>query len=279
MKKYFIAVGLIAALSIVVFAIGIKILSTRTHTHHGAGPESEEIFQSAPVASSTPDALHIPIFIYHSVRPDFASETKNQKEFSITPATLDAELKYLHDNNYTVISMDQLAFDLQNATTSGVSKPVVLTFDDGWENQYIYALPLLEKYHVTATFYIYTHPISRSPNFMTWDQVLALDKAGMTIGSHTLTHPYLSKLTPDQLHAEVFDSKKILEEHLGKPVVHFASPFGYTSPELVTLLTQAGYTTGRTTYKGSFHSKADIMRLTGYLVKPNMLDFAWAAKF
>lgn len=277
MKKYFISVFVVATIS---------ILSLCVYVHHKQQQklvplitESEEVFQDEPIATTSAPSLHIPIFIYHSVRPAFPTQTANQRLYSITPATFEQQLQFLHDNGFTVISMDQLAVDVQNATTSGVAKPVVLTFDDGWENQYKYAFPLLKKYHYTGTFYIFTNPIGKSKNFLTWQQIAEMNTAGMTIGSHTLSHPYLSKITPDQLHAEVFNSKQILETHLGKPITNFASPFGYTSPALVALLKQAGYTTGRTTYKGAHHSQADILSLTGFLVHDDMKDFEWAATY
>ena len=97
----------------------------------------------------------------------------------------------------------------------------------------------------------------------------------MTIGDHTISHPYLSRLTDAALEHEILGGKKILEEHVGKPIVHFASPYGYTSARLVALLKEAGFKTGRTTYKGAHHSQDDLLHLTGFLVSRNMRDFIW----
>lgn len=246
---------------------------------HRAEIESEQALQGSPPANPSAGTLHIPIIIYHSVRPDNPGETRWQKEFSVTPELLDQQLAYLEHNGYTVISMDQLMADLNTGTTSPVAKPVVLTFDDGWKSQYTYALPLLEKYHDTATFYIYTNPIGKSPHFMTWEDLQQLVAAGMTIGDHTTTHPYLSRLSAQQLQHEVTNAKQVLESRLGIRVVHFASPFGYTSPELVSLLQADGFETGRTTYKGAHHSKDDVLRLTGFLASRDMHDFEWAIQY
>ena len=226
--------------------------------------------------SSNPNnKLHIPIFIYHSVKPDTASETQIQKDYSVTPEMFEQQLQYLQQNGYTPITMSEFEREVLSGTTSPIAKPVLLGFDDGWENQYVYAYPLLKKYNMKAVFYIYTNPISRDRRFMSWGQIKELDAAGMEIADHTLTHPYLQKLSPEALRHEILDSKKKLEEELGKPMLHFASPFGYTSPEVVALLKEGGFHTGRTGHPGTYHSKDDLLTLTGYYTHRDLLDFRW----
>ncbi len=223
----------------------------------------EIYFQSLPEEKPAPAAVKVPIFIYHSVRPHIAGESAMQDAYDVTPELLERELAYLRDNGYTTITPDTLAADLKAGTTSP-TKPVMLTFDDGWENQYKYAFPLLKKYHATATFYIYTNPISKQKHFLTWEEVKEMSDAGMTIGDHTLSHPYLKKLPLDAFKREVTESKTIIEQHIGKPVVHFASPFGFTDADIMQILGQAGYATARTTYKGVYQDNA--LRLRGILV-------------
>ncbi|MHB8652048.1 MAG: polysaccharide deacetylase family protein [Minisyncoccota bacterium] len=232
----------------------------------------------APEATST-KSVRIPIFIYHSVLPDHPSETPIQKEYTITPELFEQQLIYLRDHGYTTISLDELVRDIKMGTTSPTIKPVVLTFDDGWRNQYYYAFPLLKKYHATATFFVYTNPISRSPNFLTWDELREMQSAGMTFGDHTLSHPYLSRLTAEEIHAEVLGGKKVLEEHLGIPITHFASPFGYTDPALESFLKEKGFSFSRTTYVGSQHAERDLFHATGFLVHRTIHDFIWALQY
>ena len=166
MKKYFITVFVVATVSIL--SLCIYVHSQAHHTPTQSIGESEEAYQAAPIATTTTPSVRIPIFIYHSVRPEYSKETRVQHEYSITPQLFEQQLQYLHDNGFTVISMNELVHDVQNATTSGIAKPVVLTFDDGWENQYVYAFPLLKKYNATATFYIYTNPIGKNKKFLTF---------------------------------------------------------------------------------------------------------------
>ncbi len=241
------------------------------------GPEAENVFQQAAVAKAVPaHAVRVPIFIYHSIRPDYPGESANIKAFTLTPEQLDEQLAYLAHNGYTTISLDDLARDIAAGTTTPVKKPVVLTFDDGWQNEYVYAFPLLTKYHLTATFFVFTNPINnKNPHYMTWDELRQMHTAGMTIGDHTVFHPYLSSLTPEQLRTEVLDAKATIEKEIGVPVTDFASPFGYSDEALTTLLKQSGFVTGRTTYKGVWHSADDQYALTGYLVHRDLKDFVY----
>lgn len=236
----------------------------------------EEAYQNEPEAPYATNALKVPIFIYHSVRPHIPAESKWQDAFDITPQLLEEELLYLRGHGYTPITLDDLASDFESGTTSPIAKPVLLTFDDGWENQYKYAFPLLKKYHVPAAFYVFTNPIGKKPHFFTWDQIKEMDAAGMTIASHTLTHPYLQHLSEEKLKKEIFESKQTLEEHLGHLVAHFASPFGFSNSYIEALLRDAGYKTGRTTYRGVYQDDPRFLR--GILVSDSFDDFVKALK-
>jgi peptidoglycan/xylan/chitin deacetylase (PgdA/CDA1 family) len=233
----------------------------------------EQAIQALPSSSSTPGSIHIPIFIYHSVRPYIKGEDALQDMYDMTPELLDEELTYLENHGYTTITMDEFETSMKNGY-SPVLKPVVLTFDDGWRNQYKYAFPLLVKHHMTATFFVYTNPIDyEKPHFLSWDMVVEMDRAGMTIGDHTITHPLLPRLTPEELKRQMTLSKTILENHLGHPVRHFASPFGNTSTLIRQTAVDAGYVTARTTYSGVYHTKDDLMKLHGILVTDSITDF------
>lgn len=229
---------------------------------------------SVPVAS-----VRVPILVYHSVVPDRRGQTIKQKLFSVTPAQLDEQLTFLERNGYTSISFDELRADILAGTTTPVAKPVVISFDDGWENQYANAFPLLKKHHLTATFFVFTNPVGKDDRFFTWEQLKEMQAAGMHIGSHTLSHPKIETLAPEQLHKEVFESKATLEAHLGRPVTAFASPFGKTTPALEAALEQAGYTTSRTLLPGTQHGVADLYTLQAYDVRRTLFDFKWFLRY
>ncbi len=235
-----------------------------------APAQIEKIIQNLPEEKPAENALKIPIFIYHSIRPHIPTESKNQDAYDITPELFEEQLSYLKNNEYSAISLDELAHEIEDGKAP--PKQVILTFDDGWHNQYKYAFPLLKKYNMIGVFFIYTNPIGKK-HFLTWDEIKEMSAAGMTIGDHTLSHPYLKTISMDAIKKEITNSKKIIEDNIGKPVLHFASPFGYTNEKIMTLVKEAGYETARTTHKGIYHSKNDILRLTGILVSDNFDDF------
>ena len=231
--------------------------------------------EDVPVLSaSEKPAVKIPIIIYHSVRPYIPGESIMQDRFDITPELFEQQLIYLRDHKYTTTSMDEVARAIKEGTTTPTQKPVALTFDDGLVNQYQYAFPLLKKYGMTATFYIYTNPINRgNKRYLSWDEVREMSTTGMTIGSHSLSHPLFKNSTPADIKKEISESKKVIEDNIKKPVTDFAQPFGYTSPEIETDIKEAGYTTARGILWGTLHSPKDIFHLSGYFTSDNFKDF------
>lgn len=224
--------------------------------------------------SGTP--LRIPIFIYHTIKEEDPKHPSKPLDYVTPPELLDEQLTYLDAHGYTPVTMKDAVDMLKRGTTSPVAKPVVLGFDDGWVTQYKNALPLLKKHHMKAVFYIFPNPVSKDDRFMTWEQLAEVRDAGMEIADHTLTHPLLSKQTPEMLHHEMYDSKVMLEEKLNVKVTNFASPFGYTSDAVVAELKRDGYESGRTTNAGFTHTKDDLYAIDAYLVHKTMKDFVFA---
>jgi peptidoglycan/xylan/chitin deacetylase (PgdA/CDA1 family) len=246
-----------------------------TSTHVLFHPPTAAIPPPAPTDTSGAP-LRIPIFIYHAITEKRLHDTKAQEVYGTEPKLLEEQLSYLDAHGYTTITMKEAADMLRRGTTSPIAKPVVLTFDDGLITHYRNAFPLLRAHHAKAVFYVYTNPIGKDDRFMTWEQLAEMRDAGMEIAGHTLSHPLLSKQTPEMLHHEMYDSKVTLEKKLGISVTNFASPFGYTSDAIVAELKQDGYETGRTTYKGALHTATSTYALTGFIVHHDMHDFIWA---
>ena len=136
-----------------------------------------------------------PILIYHSIRPYVESDTPDVRRYIATPQVLDRELAWLRANGYVSISFDDLVNHIDNGAPLP-PRPVILSFDDDWEGQYRYGLPLLKKYGFSATFYIWVVVVGMK-NHMTWDEVRQLQLEGMQLGCHTVTHPYLTRIQKD----------------------------------------------------------------------------------
>lgn len=209
----------------------------------------------APVATATPSGLFLPIVLYH-----------------YTPADFGQELDYLAAHGYTTIDMAQAIAGLHGGPLP--DKPVVLTFDDGFENQ-MQAFALLQSHNMKATFYIinggeesrwcigagrrYNDPL-QPPNgcgddYLTWDQVRELDRSGLvTIGGHTLDHENLPTLSlADQQH-EIIDSKTQIEQEIGHSIHDFAYPYGAYDNTTIQVVEAAGYDSAVTTVDGDYQS-------------------------
>jgi peptidoglycan/xylan/chitin deacetylase (PgdA/CDA1 family) len=224
------------------------------------------------VTADTPRYDSIPIFIYHSVRPHIQGESVEQDAFDVTPELLDEELSYIDTHGYTTISPAEL-LDIIDGNP-GPEKPVLLTFDDGWQNQFTYAFPLLAKHRAQATFYVYTSPPDHNAtHFMSWDELRALHDAGMTIGDHTTTHPYLWTLPQDAIEHEIAYSKARLDAELGVPVLDFASPYGFITDGIASTTQALGFRSARSTYRGDATAHDDPYRLHGFLVTDSIDDF------
>jgi peptidoglycan/xylan/chitin deacetylase (PgdA/CDA1 family) len=208
------------------------------------------------------DGASVPILIFHSVRPYRPTDLKRVRRYIATPDTLDKELGYLKENGYISVSFDDLAHRLLLGSPLP-PKPLIISFDDGWASQYEYALPLLKKYGFIATFFIFTNAIGVK-NFMNWDQVLALEEAGMQIGCHSKSHPFLTRIKSEEaLREEIFGAKQIIETHLRKTVTAYDYPFGLYNDHIIDLVKGAGFSCARGSAPGIFHTCDELFTLTG----------------
>lgn len=263
----------VVLVSIIVVLLGTSIYFRATRRNNASQYEflskideleAEQELQLAPVKALPPpaDAIKVPILIYHSISPHNINQSAIQKYYDVAPESFEKQLQYLRDNGYTVLGLDFLA-DALTQTITLPQKSVVLTFDDGWENQFQRAYPLLKKYNYTATFFIFTHSID-SESFLTWDQIRTMDDGGMTIGGHTRTHPYLPGITdPVILRREIIGGKSVLENRIGHAIDLFAYPYGHYTDQIIEIVKEAGYKAARSAYKGVYHTSDDLYKLRG----------------
>ena len=148
-----------------------------------------------------------------------------------------------------VFKDEQEFFDFLEKNKKPPERSLIITFDDGWKNQYRYAFPILKKYNFPATFFIVVNQTGGNL-FMNWQQLKELLNSGMEIGSHTISHPNLKKLTSSQLISEIENSKTILEKKLDCQIEVFAYPYGIFDSKIVETVHKAGYKTARTTISG-----------------------------
>jgi peptidoglycan/xylan/chitin deacetylase (PgdA/CDA1 family) len=188
----------------------------------------------------------IPVFLYHAVMddpPDWIAE------FTVTPKEFAAHLDAVVDSGRTPVTISVLAEHLAGRAPLP-PRPVLLTFDDGFADLPGPTADALAGRALPATAYLTTgaiapggHSLLPPAPMMTLDRAVELERSGMEIGSHTVTHAQLDTLTTRQLRAELLDSKAVLEDALGHPVPHLAYPHGYNSPRVRAMAARAGYRT------------------------------------
>lgn len=199
------------------------------------------LFASGAIAAKS---INIPILCYHNLNP-----TK-PGSMNMTPQRFESEIKWLKSNGFSIISLKEAMAYLQGTRPSLPSKPIVITDDDGWESVYLYMLPIVRKYNIPVTLFIFPQAISVGKNNLTWAQLIELQKTGLfDIQSHTYSHPNFKhakrNLSADNYHKfvmkELIKSKKILEEKMGKNISLLAWPFGIYNDELEKAAEKAGY--------------------------------------
>ena len=148
-----------------------------------------------------------------------------QFPFTMRPDMLERQILFLKANGYTPISLEELT-TAYRAGKSSIQKPVMLTFDDGYLDNYQNLFPLLKKYNVPALIFLITDRVG-TPEYMSWDQIKEMQDSGLvSFGSHSLSHRRLRSLPDEEIVREITESKRVLEEKLGRPVTAFCYPFG-----------------------------------------------------
>ena len=136
------------------------------------------------------------------------------------------------------LSVSPRSFEKQLACLRG--RDVMITFDDGFENVFSVARPILQKYGWRATIFLITDKIGNK-DFLSWEQILQMKKEGFSFGSHTCSHPNLTLLPPEEAKREIVDSKKIIEEKLDKRIEFFCYPYGKFNKEIEKIVKEAGF--------------------------------------
>lgn len=215
---------------------------------------------SVPRVATPPTNKYIPVLVYHHVRPakGYDKSTWSWK-MSVTPSVFDAQMKHLQDKGYTSIDLTTYA-QIMKGETAGPEKPVVITFDDNQPSQYDVALPILEKYGHMAVFYLITNHIGPA-GFLTKEQILDMQKRGMDMESHTVTHRVLTLLPNSEIDREFAESKKTLEDLLGRPVLHVAYPGTSHNQNVRDRAKAAGYVTGTIMDPRTATEKDDFFKL------------------
>jgi len=199
--------------------------------------------------------INVPILTYHYIRINPDRYDRMGFALSVTPADFAAQMDWLKDSGYHPITAGDLHAYLRGARGLP-SRPVILTFDDGYADFYTTALPILRAHDFRATAYVVSGFVGW-PNYMTAAQVLEADRSGIEIGSHTVNHPNLTNLSSVSVRSQLIDSKRFLEHLLGHSVTSFCYPSGKVNSTVAWQVADVGYESATTTVFGFRHTLAD----------------------
>ena len=227
MKKFFLVLVIIIAW--VIFAVNPSQDKTATpYTMTKAQPISE--------IAEGPKIL---VLNYHQINDNFSY-------ISVPINDFDAQMNYLTENGYIAITPDALLSSLEGELELP-PKPMLITFDDGYIDNYTNAFPILQKYGLRATVFVIPALVGKN-GYMDWDQLKEMEENGITVQSHTLNHIALENLSDDGLRVELLNSKLMLEEKFGHPVDFVAYPTGTYNLHIAEIANEVGY-------KGAFTIK------------------------
>ncbi|MEN6413907.1 MAG: polysaccharide deacetylase family protein [Veillonellales bacterium] len=186
---------------------------------------------AAGVWLSSPGA-GVPILEYHQVVDD-------QEMYSISPADFASQMEYLARHGYTAISLKEFC-DVKEGKYKLPAKPVIITFDDGYDDNYFTALPIMERYGMRASVFVISGLVGE-PDYLTWDQIRELAQHQIEVGSHTVNHVPLGQVDSAECQQEVAESKQVIEAQLGKKVEFLTYPYGSFNAAAAETLRRAGY--------------------------------------
>ena len=188
--------------------------------------------------------MNIPILMYHMIK-----NTLNGKErrIHVSKVTFEKHLRTLAKKGFTSISLQEL-YNAFKGQRSLPYKPIIITFDDGYLDNFELAFSILRKYSFTATIFLPTNLIDNNKNnlfngrhLMSWNEIKTMHENGISFASHTATHPHLTQLSDEEILEELSRSKEVMEKRFGQKCHFIAYPYGDFNSRVRELTEKAGY--------------------------------------
>ena len=216
---------------------------------------------STPTPVTLPERARVPILMYHYVSELPPNADRYRRDLTVPPENFQAQLQFLADAGYHTITLTDLYLHL----TQGYplpDKPVVLTFDDGYEDAYRVVFPLLLDYGFTGTFFVLaTPPHFERPGYMTWTQIKEMSDAGMDVQGHGRDHVDLRRRSYDYLVYQVLGIQEAIQQHTGRLPRFFCYPSGKRDADVIAVLKSAGYWGALTTDWGNTYTRDNLFEM------------------
>jgi peptidoglycan/xylan/chitin deacetylase (PgdA/CDA1 family) len=207
-------------------------------------------------------SVHVPVLMYHYVDDQPPPAGPYADGLTVRTPDFIKELDYLSANGYHPVTLAEIYLAMAGIRQLP-EKPVALTFDDGGLDNHEVAFPLLEQHGFVATFFVISGRVGKDGQ-MGWDQLKEMAKAGMSVQSHSVSHPDLTGLSDARLRAELVDSRAAISEAVDEPGYALCYPSGAYNQRVIQATRQAGYVMAVATDEGvpvTPHATFEITRL------------------
>ena len=211
---------------------------------------------------------HFTILMYHMVTKPVS---KDEVRYACPPKRFAMHMEFLRTKGFNLASIEDIE-QFVSGRRDIPANTVSVTIDDGFMDNYQNAFPILQEYGVPATIFITSGLMGKTNLWMeeqgfprrkmlSWSQIQEMSSAGITFGSHTVTHSHLPQLSTRQAREEIAVSKKVIEDRLGRSVKYFSYPFGQTSKNVRSIVENARYVLAYSTSAGHNNCYTDRYQL------------------
>lgn len=226
------------------------------------------------------DKIRVPILYYHRVAEGIPLKQ------GVSPFIFQAQIDYLRRRRFRSIGFDDLVNHFQTGHPLP-PRPIIISFDDGYLDNFTLAYPILKKAGFSATIFVVSGYIGKRSSWegcqgneallMTRENILTMSDQGFHFGGHTRNHKKLVSISREEAESDIMMGKRDLEELLQKPVYSFAYPYGDFNDQIIALVRNSGFKAARTVHTDNTHGQEDLLTLR--CVKVNGLTPAWKFKY
>ena len=203
--------------------------------------------------------------MYHHIGYPPPTADAIRRDLTVTPEAFETQMSWFKQQGYDTISLGEL-IDGYSHPDSLPAKPVILTFDDGYDDAFIHAFPILKKYGFKGTFFIISRTIN-IPGYLSAEQLKEMSDSGMSIEAHCMTHADLTKLSLEEVRRQAVEPRQAIEACTGKRPDYFCYPSGKYNGAVIEVLRESGYSAAVTTSFGARHQLDSIFELKRIRVK------------
>lgn len=278
-SRLFFVVSVVFFLGCVVYSQAMHKTAPHLALHTPKAIAAKSLFPTvmpSPTATPSPSlsptpaipagfCLYVPVIMYHHVQPMAEAQARGQGSLTVDPGYFDQQMSYIASRGYTTITAEQLV-DALRTHTQLPGKSIVVTLDDGYEDNYTYAFQILKKYNLIGNIMVATGLLGGTGNntYFTWDQLKEMVNSGHVYAyDHTWSHYPTGSGNPKKDQDEIMTAKQQLESTLGRQQHVFAYPYGsgQGNSQLHTLLQQDGFNGAYSTIGGTYQCESYIYAL------------------